>query len=177
MCKYEKTIQLVKLKLFRSNKSRHGFCFRMTRSDPCPCLATVTLFDRSPTCALQQPISPEQGGEGEKGGENTKGETKDRRMGRFLTRQILTSCTRSGDGGPSVPAGASRSDNGTARFLIFVELLSSRWSEVVIVIVVAGWTFILSGRRRCGGKQRTSLNATGPSTRNGHDGHPVPTIA
>ena len=149
----------------------------MTRSDPCPCLATVTLFDRSPTCALQQPISPEQGGEGEKGEENTKEETKGRRMGRFLTRQILMSCTRSGAGGPSVPAGASRSDNGTARFLIFVELLWSRWSEVVIVIVVVGWTFILSGRRRCGGKRRTSLNATGPSTRNGHDGHPVPTIA
>ena len=167
----------MKRKLFRSNKSCHGFCFRMTRSDPCPCLATVTLFDRSPTCALQQPISPEQGGEGEKGEENTKEETKDRRMGRFLTRQILMSCTRSGDGGPSVPAGASRSDNGTAQFLIFVELLSSRWSEVVIVIVVVGWTSILSGRRRCGGKRRTSLNATGPSTPNGPDGHPVPTIA
>ena len=167
----------MKRKLFRSNKSCHGFCFRMTRSEPCPCLATVTLFDRSPTCALQQPISPEQGGEGEKGGENTKEETKGRRMGRFLTRQILMSCTRSGDGGPSVPAGASRSDNGTAPFLIFVEPLWSRWSEVVIVIVVAGWTFISSGRRRCEGKRRTSLNATGPSTRNGHDGHPVPTIA
>ena len=168
---------MVKLTLFRSNKSCHGFCFRMTRSDPCLCPATVTLFDRSPTCALQQPISPEQGGEGEKGEENTKEETKKRRMERFLTRQILTSCTRSGDGGPSVPADASRSVNGTARFLIFVELQWSRWSEVVTVIVVEGWTFILSGRRRCGGKQRTSLSATGPSTPNSHDGHPVPTIA
>ena len=168
---------MVKLTLFRSNKSCHGFCFRMTRSDPCLCPATVTLFDRSPTCALQQPISPEQGGEGEKGEENTKEETKKRRMGRFLTRQILTSCTRSGDGGPSVPADASRSVNGTARFLIFVEPQWSRWSEVVTVIVVVGWTSILSGRRRCGGKRRTSSNATGPSTPNGHDGHPVPTIA
>ena len=167
----------MKRKLLRSNRSYHGFCFRMIKSDPCPCLATVTLFDRSPTCALQQPISPEQGGEGEKGEENTKEETKDRRMGRFLTRQILMSCTQSGDGGPSVPADASRSGNGTARFLIFVELLWSRWSEVVIVIVVVGWTSILSGRRRCGGKRRTSLNATGPSTPNGPDGHPVPTIA
>ena len=168
---------MVKLKLFNSNKSCHGFCFRMTRSVPCLCPATVTLFDRSPTCALQQPISPEQGGEGEKGEENTKGETKKRRMERFLTRQILTSCTRSGDGGPSVPADASRSVNGTARFLIFVEPQWSRWNEVVTVIVVVGWTSILSGRRRCGGKRRTSSNATGPSTPNGHDGHPVPTIA
>ena len=168
---------MVKLKLFNSNKSCHGFCFRMTRSVPCLCPATVTLFDRSPTCALQQPISPEQGGEGEKGEENTKEETKKRRMERFLTRQILTSCTRSGDGGPSVPADASRSVNGTARFLIFVELQWSRWSEVVTVIVVVGWTSILSGRRRCGGKRRTNSNATGPSTPNGHDGHPVPTIA
>ena len=168
---------MVKLTLFRSNKSCHGFCFRMTRSDPCLCPAMVTLSDRSPTCALQQPISPEQGGEGEKGEENTKEETKKRRMERFLTRQILTSCTRSGDGGPSVPADASRSVNGTARFLIFVEPQWSRWSEVVTVIVVVGWTSILSGRRRCGGKRRTSLNATGPSTPNGHDGHPVPTIA
>ena len=168
---------MVKLTLFRSNKSCHGFCFRMSRSNPCLSPATVTLFVRSPTCALQQPISPEQGGEGEKGEENTKEETKKRRMERFLTRQILTSCTRSGDGGPSVPADASRSVNGTARFLIFVEPQWSRWSEVVTVIVVAGWTFILSGRRRCGGKRRTSSNATGPSTPNGHDGHPVPTIA
>ena len=131
----------------------HCCNFRMTKSERCQ--ATVTLFGPSAAYALQQQTSQGPGGEGAKAEENTKG-TKVKRMGLSRMRQILTSCTRTGAGGRSVPGDASKSGSVTVQCPTSAVRLLSRWREDVTVIAVAGKIFTLSERRRCGEKPRTS---------------------
>ena len=124
----------------------HCCNFRMSKSKRCQ--PTATLCGLSAVYGLQQQTSPGRGEEGAKAGESTRGGTKVKRMGPSRTRQISTSCTRTGAAGPSVPEDASRSGSVTVQCLTSVARPLLRWREGVTVIAVVAKTFTLSERRR-----------------------------